>query len=373
MKIPPVKMYFPEKDRTEILERINEVLSTGQLTLGKYTEEFENKFASYIGRKYAIAVNSGTSALEISLRIFDVVDKKVMVPTNTFFATASSVLHAGGKVKFVDADPETFSVDFDDLKRRMSSQTKGVIIVHIGGIISPQVEEIRNLCREKGLFLLEDAAHAHGSSLAGKKAGNFGDAGCFSFYPTKVMTSAEGGMIVTDSEEFVQKARSYRDQGKISPSQNLHDKLGYNWRMSEINAIIGLSQFSHLDQFIDERRKIAEIYDEGLKSVPKIRPLLIPPEIKSNYYKYIALLDEGIDRKKLKSILREKYEVGLTGEVYELPCHLQPIFENKYKNGDFPDAEYVCAHHICLPVYVTMKREEANYVVSSLEQVLKSI
>ena len=372
MRIPPVKIYFSEKDKEQVLERISEVLSTGQLTLGKYTREFENEFASYVGKKYAIAVNSGTSALEISLRIFHVTDKEVVVPTNTFFATASSVLHAGGKVTCADVDPQTFSIDLNDLKRRISSQTTGVIIVHIGGIISPQIEKMSTFCKEKGLFVLEDAAHAHGSVFNEKIAGALGDAGCFSFFATKVMTSGEGGMIVTDSEEFARKAKSYRDQGKISPAQNLHDKLGYNWRMSEVNAIIGVSQLSHLDEFINERRKIAEIYDEELKSIPKIKPLLIPGEGKCNYYKYIAMLDRSVDRRRLKSVLREKYEVSLAGEVYELPCHLQPIFGDGYRKGDFPEAEYICAHHICLPVYVGMKEEEANYVVNSLEEVLKS-
>lgn len=372
MKIPPVKVYFSEEDRKEILKKIDAVLFSGYLTLGKYAEEFEEKFASYTGQNYAVAVNSGTSALEISLRIFDVKDKEVIVPTNTFFATASSVLHAGGKLKFADVDPKTFSVDLDDLKKRVSRETKGIIIVHIGGIISPQIEKIRDFCEENGLFLLEDAAHAHGSSFNGKKTGNFGGAAAFSFFPTKVMTSAEGGMIVTDSEDFAQKAKGYRDQGKISPTQNLHNKLGYNWRMSEIHAVLGLSQFSHLDEFINERRKIAKIYDERLRTVPKIKPLMIPPECKSNYYKYIALLDEDVDRKKLKSTLREKYDIGLAGEVYELPCHLQPVFKGEYKRGNFPQAETICARHICLPVYVGMKDEEINYVVDSLNKVLSA-
>jgi len=142
--------------------------------------------------------------------------------------------------------------------------------------------------------------------------------------------------------------------------------------MSEIHAVLGLSQFSHLDEFINERRKIAKIYDERLRTVPKIKPLMIPPECKSNYYKYIALLDEDVDRKKLKSTLREKYDIGLAGEVYELPCHLQPVFKGEYKRGNFPQAETICARHICLPVYVGMKDEEINYVVDSLNKVLSA-
>ncbi|HPO90733.1 MAG TPA: DegT/DnrJ/EryC1/StrS family aminotransferase [Victivallales bacterium] len=373
MKIPPVKVYFSEEDKQEIIAKINEVLSSGQLTQGKYNTEFEEKFASYIGKKYAIAVSSGTSALEISLRIFGVEGKEVIVPTNTFFATVLAVLHAGGKVKFVDIDPATFAIDFEDLKRKISKSTKGVIIVHIGGIVSPSIEAIRNFCKENDLFLLEDAAHAHGSIYNGKQAGGFGDAGCFSFFPTKVMTSGEGGMIVTDSEDLMEKAKCYRDQGKISLNQNVHDKAGYNWRMSELHAIVGLSQLARLKEFVNKRREIAKKYDEKLEAVSKIKPLFIPPEVASNYYKYIVLLDEDIDREKLKTCLREKFEIRLSGEVYELPCHLQPFFENKYPLGTFPKSEYVCAHHVCLPVYFTMTEEEINYVVAGLEKSIKTI
>ena len=373
MKIPPVKIYFSEKDKEEISVKIKGCLSTGQLTLGKYGREFEEKFASYLGRDYAITVNSGTSALEISLRILGIKDKKVLVPTNTFFATIGAVLHAGGKPKFVDLDPNTFSSDVKGLEEKITPETRGVIVVHVAGIITPQMNEIQKLCKDNGLFLLEDAAHAHGSRLDGKMAGSFGDAASFSFYPTKVMTSGEGGMIVTNSKSFSEQAMMYRDQGKISLNQNLHDKLGHNWRMSEPNAIIGLAQFARLDEFIGERRRIARIYDEGIKSIPRVNSLSISTECKSNYYKYIALLDEDVDRKKLKSTLREKYDIGLAGEVYELPCHLQPIFKGKYKKGDFPKAEYACAHHICLPLYVTMKDEEANYVLENLKKVLGEI
>lgn len=200
--------------------------------------------------------------------------------------------------------------------------------------------------------------------------GTFGVAASFSFYPTKVMTSAEGGMIVTNDEHLANEAKLYRDQGKLSFTQNLHDKLGYNWRMSEPHAIIGLSQFGRLEEFIAARQRIATIYDEGLADVPGIRPLSVPDGCHCNYYKYIAVLDEDIDRGKLKRMLREEHEIGLSGEVYELPCHLQPIFKQGYQEGDFPQAEDICRRHICLPLYVTMTEEEAEYVLASLRGVL---
>lgn len=373
MKIPSVKIHFPEDDRREILRRIDECLRTGYLTLGKSGREFEEQFAQYLGTRYAVTVNSGTSSLEIPLRILGVAGKTVLMPTNTFFATPAAVLHAGGKVRFVDADPQTFSLDVESLKRNIMSGVVGVIVVHVAGIVTPRIAEIQQVCQEHGLWLLEDAAHAHGSSYNGKMAGTFGVAASFSFYPTKVMTSGEGGMIVTGDERIYQEALIYRDQGKAGFLTNKHTRLGYNWRMSELHAIVGLSQFRRLEEFIFARQRIAAIYDEGLASIPDICPLAIPVGCRCNYYKYIALLDEGVDRAKVKKMLREEYQVNPSGEVYELSCHLQPIFREGYKEGDFPVAEDICRRHICLPVYVTMRDEEAQYVVSSLKEVLQRI
>lgn len=343
------------------------------MTLGKFGREFEEKFGSYVGSKYAIAVNSGTSAIEISLRILGVEGKEVIVPTNTFFATPAAVLHARGRVRFVDVDPEDFSIDVDSLKRSITKETAGVIVVHTAGIVTPRMPEIQGICRENNLFLFEDAAHAHGSSLNGRKAGTFGIAASFSFYPTKVMTSGEGGMITSDSVKIRDEAVMYRDQGKAGFDVNIHDKLGYNWRMSEIHAILGLSQLARLKEFIAARTRIAKIYDDGLKSIPRVSPLHLPGNVRSNYYKYVALLDDGIDRAKLRARLRQEYEIGLSGEVYELPCHLQPIFKGKYAVGDFPRAEDICRRNICLPIFATMIKEQAHYVLSALGAVLKTI
>jgi len=354
------------------LQQINEVLESGQLTLGKYGKEFEQEFARVIGTRYAVAVNSGTSSIEIPLRIFGVEGKEVLVPTNTFFATAAAVLHAGGEVRFVDADPETFSVGLDALRQRVTEDTVGVIVVHIAGIVTPQMPEIQAFCQERGLFLFEDAAHAHGASCNGQMAGTFGQAASFSFYPTKVITSAEGGMIVTNDQHIYEEALIYRDQGKAGFLTNFHTRLGYNWRMSEPHAIIGLSQLRRLSEFIEERRKIARIYDEGLQEIRGVTPLLEPKGCRSNYYKYIALLDEGIDRAALKKLMKEKYGVSLSGEVYDTPCHRQPIFE-PFSEGQFPVADDICARHICLPLFVTMTEEEARYVLDSLAQAIKEV
>lgn len=372
MQIPAARIFFPEEDRKVLVKQIDEILNSGQLTLGKYGQEFEQKFASYIGTKYAVAINSGTSALEIILRALDIKGYSVIVPTNTFFATPLAVLHAGGEVIFADVE-DNLCLDPVSLEKNIRSDTRAVIVVHIGGLITPKINEIIEICQQHDLYLIEDAAHAHGSTLDGKKAGSFSIAAAFSFYPTKVITSGEGGMITTSREDIYQRSTVFRDQGKAGFYGNVHTELGYNWRMSEIHAAIGLSQFLRLEEFIADRRKVARIYDRGLARTSGLKQVQIPPATKTNYYKYVALLDKDVDRSSLKKKMKEKYNVSLSGEVYELPCHLQPVLKNLYgyKGGEFPVAEDICRRHICLPVFARMTEEEANYVTDCLMEVLK--
>jgi dTDP-4-amino-4,6-dideoxygalactose transaminase len=368
-RIPAAKIQFLPEDRAWIAERIQEVLTNGQLTLGKYGGEFESHFAALCGTRHAIAVNSGTSAMEIILRSLGVEGKDVIVPTNTFFATAAAVVHAGGNPILVEMDPESFAIRPEDVEAAITPNTAGIIIVHIGGLITRRIGELQELARERGLWLAEDAAHAHGSSYDGVQAGAFGIAGAFSFYPTKVMTSAEGGIIVTNDDRLAEEARIYRDQGKASFLVNAHVRMGYNWRMSEPHAIIGLKHLERLPQMIADRQRIAAYYDLSLAGFMNLRPIKIPAGGVSNYYKYIAVLNERRDRKALKNELREKFGVSLSGEVYEEPLHKQPILE-KYTACPLPVAEDYCARQICLPVYSGMEEDEAQQVIDALARVI---
>jgi perosamine synthetase len=369
-QIPAARIQFLPEDRAWITERIAEVLTTGQLTLGKYGAQFEENFAQFCGSRHAVAVNSGTSALEIILRTLGIEGKDVLVPTNTFFATAAAVVHAGGRPILVDLDSDSFGIQPEDVEKSLTSKTAGVVVVHIGGIVSRRIKEIRELCDRKGIWLVEDAAHAHGSSFQGAKAGTFGIAGAFSFYPTKVMTSAEGGMIVTDDDRIAEESRIYRDQGKASFTQNAHVRMGYNWRMSEPHAIIGLKHLERLPAMISDRRKIAMVYDEGLKDFRNLQCLHVPAEGVCNYYKYIAIFKGMKDRKALKGLLRERYGVSLSGEVYEEPLHKQPVFK-QYATGPLLASEDYCARHICLPIYSGMKEDEAQWVINALKEVIE--
>jgi perosamine synthetase len=369
VRVPPTRICIPEEDRRAILRDIEEVLRTGALTLGAHGTAFEAAFAGLLGRRYAVAVNSGTSALEIALRILGAEGREVIVPTNTFFATAAAVVHAGGRPRFSDVEPETLTAGIDAVRQALTPATAGVIVVHIGGAVNPETPKIAALCREHGLFLVEDAAHAHGSSLDGRMAGSFGDVAAFSFYPTKVITSGEGGMLVTDDEAIHRQAAQYRDQGKASFLTNLHVRMGYNWRLSELHAVVGRTQLGRLAEFVEDRRRVARVYGRELAAVPGIRPLTAPGDTGSNFYKYPALLDPGLDRAGLKTVLRERFGVALGGEVYDTPCHRQPVFA-PWANGPLPSADDVCSRHVCLPIYPGMPDADVGHVVGALAETL---
>jgi perosamine synthetase len=372
MKVPAARIAMPAEDRDWISARHQEILASGQLTLGRYGAEFEQEFARRHRSEYAVSVSSGTSALEIVLRVLGAAGRQVIVPTNTFFATAAAVVHAGGTPRLADIDPSTFGLSVETILAASTPEVRGVIVVHIGGIVSPEMPRVRALCDERGWFLVEDAAHAHGASLDGRSVGTFGHAATFSFYPTKVITSGEGGMIITPDAHVRDEALIYRDQGKESFTTNLHVRLGANWRMSELHAVVGLAQLRRLDEFIGVRTRVARSYDEALLDMPGIAAVPVPDGVRSNYYKYLSLLDEDVDRAALKRLLREHYEVALSGEVYDTPLHKQPVFQD-YSEGHFPVANDVCARHVCLSVASDMTERETTYLAEALGSAISTL
>jgi len=378
--VPPARPTFPPDDRAAIAKLIDESLAGGSLTLGPNTERLEAAFAARHQVPNAVAVSSGTAALEIALRALGAPDgsprgldgRTVIVPANTFFATAAAVIHAGGVPRLADVDPGTFTLSPATVEPVLDDRSAGVVIVHIGGFVSPDTGVLADLCRARGLFLLEDAAHAHGAAFAGRPAGSIGDAGAFSFYPTKVITSGEGGMITSADDRLGDEARIYRDQGKAGFLGGDHVRLGYAWRMSELHAAVGLVQLGRLDEFLAVRRRVARLYDEALAGIGGITPVAAPEGSEPNYYKYLALLDEGIDRAEVKKVLREEHGVGLSGEVYASPLHHQPVFAG-LADGPLPVSEDLCARHICLPVHNDMAESEAEQVLDGLRAVLSQV
>ncbi|HVB42667.1 MAG TPA: DegT/DnrJ/EryC1/StrS family aminotransferase [Streptosporangiaceae bacterium] len=380
MGIQAARIVFPEEDRAEIAAAIAGILASGTLTLGPYTQQFEQAFAAAhcpaepagatsTVTVSAVATSSGTAALEIALRSVGVAGKDVVVPANTFYATAAAVIAAGGRPVFADIDPATFALSPRTLADALTPNTAAVVLVHIGGLITPHAHELRRRCDEIGAALVEDAAHAHGSTLNGQFAGAFGVAAAFSFYPTKVVTSGEGGMILTTSDHLAAEARIYRDQGKGAYGANHHIRHGYAWRMSELNAVTGLVHLRRMAQFIARRREVAARYDAALAGIAFPRPIAEPPGCRSNIYKYLAVLPPQVDRTWLKSELAARHEVRLAGEVYDLPLHRQPVFAEFIPGGPLPAAEDLCLRHVCLPVHSDMTDDEVDQVAIALAEV----
>lgn len=377
IKIPANKPFFPEKQRSEISQEISNILSGGRLTQGPWIKKFEQAFAEYTGTQYAIAVNSGTSALEILLRFFDIREKEVIVPTNTFLSTANAIIFAGGKPVLADISSQTLCIDPDEIQRNVTSKTKGVIVVHIAGLICPQINEIRKLCADNGLFLIEDAAHAPGASIDSIQAGALADGGAFSFYPTKPMTTGEGGMITTNNPDCDHFARSVRSHGiaigeEANENKSLLVRLGYNWRMSELQAVAGYFQLKNLDEALSRRNQIADIYLRELADIPRILLFKVPENIYHSYYKFPVALDEQVSRQKVIELLRHDYGIQ-AGSIYWPPCHLQPFYRNNfgYKVGDYPIAENILSRTIALPIFPDMKEEDVLLIRDALTAILK--
>lgn len=376
MAVQAARIVFPAADRDEIAIATAEILASGNLTLGPYTRQFEAAFAAAHSvqpaagenRPHAIAVSSGTAALEVILRSIGVAGREVVVPANTFFATAEAALRAGGRPVFADIDPFTFALSPETMAAALTPRTAAVMLVHIGGLITPAAAELRQICAERGIALVEDAAHAHGASCHGQPPGSFGVAAGFSFFATKVITCGEGGMILTPSDDLEQQARIYRDQGKGSAAANHHILHGYAWRMPEQAAVTGLVHLRRLGEFIERRREVAARYDAALASLDGLIPLGEPEGCRSNYYKYIAVLPPDAGRADFRRRLADEHQVRLAGEVYDLPLHRQPVFA-EFAGAPLPVAEDLCARHVCLPVHSDMTAHEVDQVITAVSAV----
>lgn len=372
-KIVRAQPFFSERDIANILTLTEQILRSGRLTDGPLVAEFERRFAEYVGVCHAVAVNSGTAALEIALRCVGVQGHEVIVPTETFVASVNSVILAGGWPVFAEIRPDTLCLDPADVAQRITDRTAAVIVVHMAGLIPPDLDMLSRLCRGHNLALIEDAAHAHGASIHGRKAGSLGRIGCFSFYPTKVITTGEGGMLTTDDDDVAQMARSYRNHG-ANPNGTDYVRVSTNWRLPEVSAAIGLTQLEHLDEFVERRNQIAQFYDAALSCVPGIEPLPRYPHIRHSYWNYIITLAEDIDRQCLAHLLANEYGVKVAWP-YDPPCHLQPVFRARLgcSPRDLPVSERVLSHHLALPMHIGLGDDDVAYVVESLRLALERI
>lgn len=360
---------FTAEEVRWIQERLAELLLTGaHLTMGRYGEELEEQVAALTGSAYAVAVASGTAALEGILHAVDVADTEVIVPTNTFGATAVAALRAGATVVLADAD-DTLGVDVADVASRITPRTRAVITVHIGGRIADSIRELSHLCERNGIALIEDCAHALGSAWHGQPAGAFGVAGAFSLFATKVLTSGEGGMVVTSDPSIAETTRLLRDHAKRA--DGTMEVTGYNWRLSEAQALLALAQVRALPRLLEARRAVTGVYDSRLPALGGVRAPALRPHSVDNGYKY-PVFTQSHDLEKLGSLLAGYYGIDLGGTVYRTPLHEQPAFK-RYAQGGFPGAAAWCPAHFCPPSHPLMTEADAHRVMDALAEALPQV
>ena len=370
MKVPKEIPFFEDDDIEAISEDVKEILRSKRLALGPYTKRFEEKFAEYIGTDYAVAVNSCTAALQISLMYIGVKGKEVLVPTNTFVACPNTVIYSGGKPVFVDINKDTFCMDVDDLESKINDNTKAVMAVHLGGLPIPEMNRIRDICRDHNLHLIEDCSHAHGAMIDGKKVGSISEAGSFSLFATKIMTTGVGGMLTTDDPKLARYAEELRHQGGLGSPGKIEsfDKFGYDWMMSEMTAAIGIHQLDKLEKQLERRNAIARKYRDALRKMDGIELIPNYDNIRNSYWRFIVKLDPSIDRDKLKDTLRSNYNIE-AGMLYPLPCHLQPLYLNMgHREGECPVVEEELKKQLTLPINSYMTDEEISYVLEALDE-----
>lgn len=367
--ITSAKPYFLEEDISNINREIKEVLQSGHLVRGKHLKAFEDAVCEYTQCRYVLATNSGTSALIIALFALDVKEKEVIVPTNTFIATPNAVVFAGGKPVFADINLQDYCLDLDRVKETLTSETAGIIVVHMAGILYPQIRELRKLCDERRLFLLEDAAHSFGAMIDKTMVGHFGEIACYSCYPTKIITTGEGGIITTNDKRLYEFCKRFNFYGHHLENVYPFEIMGANYRMPEISAILGRYQLNRVEFFIEKRRRIAEAYSKGLKELGFIQHQQPPPNIRHVYYKYITLVEEDYDAMEIMRYLQD-HGIMADRDFYP-PCHSQPIYRDFFDDSEFPNANELQRHLLLLPMHAQLTLDEVEKVLSCLREFAK--
>ena len=353
--IPVAKPLIGEEEKRAVME----VMDSGQLAQGSRTQAFEKAFAEYIGTKHAIGVNSGTAALIVALQAHGVgAGDEVITTPFSFIATATSIIACGATPVFVDIDPFDLNMDPNQLEAAITERTKAVMPVHIFGHPA-RITEIAQICEDNGLALVEDAAQAHGAEHQGRRVGAFGT-GCFSFYPTKNMTTGEGGIITTDDDEVARLCRIIRSHGQ--EQRYVHEYFGLNWRMQDVNGAIGLVQLGHLEAWNEARIHHAEALSRLIRSVetPKVRE-----GDRHVFHQFTVRVANDRD-----GLLQRLQEAGVGSAVhYPIPIHQQPIIQKMgFGEGSFPVAEAASQHVLSLPVHPQLGPEDVEYIAATVNR-----
>lgn len=387
--IPAARPYLPPETVSEMAQGVRQVLESGRLILGEQTKQFEAEFAQVVGVPHAIAVSSCSAALEILCRFFRVQGRRVLLPTNTFLATAAAVIRAGGSPVLCDMAPDTFGIDTDQAQQLITDELDDValvIVTHLAGVMDPRLWALRETCAQWGVPLIEDCAHALGAWVSKPekedesiRAGALGQAGAFSFYPSKILTTGVGGMITTESSTLADYARTLRYHGSTEGLRVLH-VLGSDWLMSELQAVLGRAQLRRLDDILTQRRALAETYSNLLEhevwcwvEIPKLLPRTFPA-----YYKLPALLRLTLSS-SLQRVIRDRLLQELqarnieAGTLYDPPLHRQPALRPWRPFLPCPTADRVLSRQLCLPFYPGLQADEAQTVVHGVRASIETL
>jgi perosamine synthetase len=337
---------------------------------GKYIGQFEQEFARYCGMRYGVSTTSGTTALHLALVSLGIGrGDEVIVPAFTMVASVFAILYTGAKPVLVDCEPETWNMDVTQIEEKVTANTRAIMPVHIYGHPC-DMDPILEIARKHRLYVIEDAAEAHGAEYKGKKVGGIGDIGCFSFYANKIITTGEGGMLITNKEEIAERARRLEDQAYFPGRRFLHSELGFNYRMTNIQAAIGLAQLERIEELVERRRRNARLYNELLKEVNGIRLPSQKSWAKNVYWMYCILVEDefGTSRDELQMKLNQQ---GIETRPFFVPMHQQPCFRNLglFKGESYPVSEEISAKGMYLPSGPGLKREDIEQVCAALKNI----
>ncbi|MCK9604183.1 MAG: DegT/DnrJ/EryC1/StrS family aminotransferase [Candidatus Omnitrophica bacterium] len=356
------------------LELVGRCVKTGWISSeGSFVKEFEEAFSGFCGVKYGVACMNGTSAIHLGLLSLGIAKQdEVIIPAFTMIATAYAVIYTGAKPVLVDAEPRTWNMDTAQIRGKITKKTKAILPVHIYGH-PVDMEPIWKIKKEKKIDILEDAAEAHGAEYKGIKAGALGDAAAFSFYANKIVTTGEGGMVVTNNKRIALAARYFRNMAFQKKVRYLHKDIGFNYRMTNLQAAVGLAQVSKIESLIDKKRRIARIYNERLKNIEGIE---IPREekwAKNVYWMYGVLIDEkvfGLSRDKVREKL---YGEGVDTRSFFVPMHKQPVFRKMglFLKEKYPVAEDISRRGLYLPSGLTLDEKKIDFISDKLKKIKK--
>lgn len=362
MKFLPISE--PNIDKSELENVIDAVKSTWISSIGKYINDFENNFSSYCGTKYGISVANGTLALNLALKSLDIgKDDEVIIPNLTFVATANAVTYVGAKPVPVDCEKETWNMDPSKIEKAITDKTKAIIPVHLYGHPC-DMDSIMKIARKYKLLVIEDAAEAHGAEYNGRKVGSIGNIGCFSFYGNKTITTGEGGICITNNKALAYKMRFLKDHGMSTKKRYWHTIIGYNFRMTNLQAAIGCAQLKKIEKFIEIKRKNAFLYNSILKDYTKI---ITPPEkkwAKNTYWLYSIL----IKNTNINYLIKKLKEKNIDSRRFFYPINVLPPYR---QNGDFKVSNMLSKRGISLPSSVNLTEKEIRYICDTLLEIIR--